>query len=273
MSKDIKIVSVIGVGYLGKQIAEQTALKSYTVRLYDTNKEDLEKFSRKLERRKRVKNISGEITSHSNIQDAVKDTDLIIEAVPEKLELKREIFKLIDKIAPPHAIIATNSSSIPVSNLEDAVERKDKVLNIHFYNVITMPMADIQRGTKTSDDTFEKGKNWVESIEITPLIVKKECYGFVFNRVWRAIKKECLKIWAGGYADLEEVDKAWRIFTGMSIGPFQFMDQIGLDVVYDIEMSYYKNSQNPDDIPPEALKKLVDVGQLGRKSGKGFYNY
>jgi 3-hydroxybutyryl-CoA dehydrogenase len=91
--------------------------------------------------------------------------------------------------------------------------------------------------------------------------------------VWRAIKKECLKIWAGGYADLEEVDKAWRIFTGMAIGPFQFMDQVGLDVVYDIEMSYYKNSQNPDDIPPQALKNLVDKGFLGRKTGKGFYEY
>jgi len=136
-----------------------------------------------------------------------------------------------------------------------------------------MPMADIMRGTKTSDETFEKGKKWVESIEITPLIVKKECYGFVFNRVWRAIKKECLKIWAGGYADLEEVDKAWRIFTGMGIGPFQFMDQIGLDVIYHIEMSYYKNSGLEEDKPPQALKDLVDNGNLGQKSGKGFYTY
>ena len=270
MSKDIKIVSIIGVGYLGKQIAEKTAMKEYSIRLYDTNLEDLEKFSTELKKRKKT---PGEITSHETIKDAVNDADLIIEAVPEILELKREIFKIIDGVAQPNAIIATNSSSIPVSKLEDEVDRKDKLLNIHFYDLFAMPMADIMRGTKTSDETFEKGKKWVESIDITPLIVKKECYGFVFNRVWRAIKKECLKIWAGGYADLEEVDKAWRIFQGMGVAPFEFMDKIGLDVIYDIEMSYYKNSGLDDDKPPQALKDLVDNGNLGQKTKKGFYTY
>ena len=270
MSEDIKVVSVIGVGYLGKQIAEKTALKEYTIRLYDTNSEDLANFTRKLKRRKKT---PGEVTSHESVQEAVKDADLIIEAVPELLNLKQETFKIIDVAAKPDAIIATNSSSIPVSKLEDSVKRKDKVLNIHFYNVTTMPMADIMRGTKSSDETFDKGKKWVESIDITPLIVKKECFGFVYNRLWRAIKKECLKIWAGGFADLEDVDKAWKIATGMGLGPFQLMDHVGLDVIYDIEMSYYKNSGLEDDKPPQALKDLVDNGNLGRKSGKGFYTY
>ncbi|MHA1455732.1 MAG: 3-hydroxyacyl-CoA dehydrogenase family protein [Promethearchaeota archaeon] len=134
-------------------------------------------------------------------------------------------------------------------------------------------MADIARGTKTSDDTFNKGKEWLESIDITPLVLKKECLGFVFNRVWRAVKKECLKIWDGGYADLEEVDKAWKVFTKMEIGPFEFMDIIGLDVVYDIEMMYYKESGDPDDKPPQILKDKVNKGELGEKTGKGFYDY
>jgi len=270
MSEDIKVVSIIGVGYLGKQIAEKTSLKNYTLRLYDTNVEELKKFSEELRRKKKTE---GEVTSHDSIEDAIRDADLIIEAAPEKLELKKELFKIIAKAAQPNAIIATNSSSIPVSKLEDVVDQKDKLLNIHFYDLFVMPMADIMRGTQTTDETFERGKKWVESIDITPLIVKKECYGFVFNRVWRAIKKEVLKIWAGGYADLEDVDKAWRIFIGAGVAPFEMMDKVGLDVIYDIEMSYYKKSGWDDDIPPQALKDLVDAGNLGIKSGKGFYTY
>ncbi|MFX1489282.1 MAG: 3-hydroxyacyl-CoA dehydrogenase family protein, partial [Promethearchaeota archaeon] len=153
----------------------------------------------------------------------------------------------------------------------------DKVLNIHFYDLFKMPIADIMRGTQTSEETFKQGKSWLESIEITPLEVKKECYGFVMNRIWRAIKKDCLKIWAGGHADIETVDKAWKIFCQYFIetnyGPFNFMDRIGLDVVFDIEMSYFKNSGFPDDKPPNELKEMVERGELGVKTGKGFYNY
>ncbi|UCC19053.1 MAG: hypothetical protein JSV62_13240, partial [Promethearchaeota archaeon] len=236
--------------------------------------EGLDQFIRNL---KENENIKGEITLHNSLSEAVKNTDLVIEAIPEKIELKRDIFSQIDKAAPPHTIIATNSSSIPISKLEDVVERKDKVMNIHFYNLFTMPLADIMKGTQTSDDTFQIGKNWVESIDVTPLEVKKECYGFVLNRIWRAIKKDCLKIWAEGYADLETVDKAWPIFCQYFItndyGPFKFMDRIGLDVIYDIEMSYFRNSGLQDDEPPNKLKQMVDKGDLGVKTGKGFYNY
>ncbi len=277
ISEEISIISVIGAGYMGRQIIEKSALYGYNINVFDENLEGLKEFLGDLKKKTEEKNIKVDINLFTNISEAVKNSDLIIEAIPEKLELKKVIFSQIDKLAPPNAIIATNSSSIPISKLEDAVERKDKVLNIHFYNLFTMPMADIMRGTQTSNETFQKGKNWLESIEIVPLEVKKECYGFVFNRIWRAIKKECLKIWAGGHADVETVDKAWQIFCQYFLknkyGPFQFMDRIGLDVVYDIEMSYFKNTGLPDDKPPDLLKDAVERGELGVKTGKGFYNY
>lgn len=273
MTDRINNISVIGIGNLGKQIAEWSALYNYNVNIFDINPTGLNGFIEDVLKRVKEKGATGGIYLHSTLNKAVMNTDLIIESVPEKLELKKEIFSKIDKAAPSHAIIATNSSSIPVSKIESAVERKDKVLNIHFYKLPDIPMADIVRGTNTSDETFENGKKWLESIKVTPLVLKKECLGFVFNRVWRAIKKECLKIWAGGYADKEDVDKAWKIFTGASRGPFEFMDIIGLDVVYDIEMMYFTESGDPNDKPPQMLKDMVERGDLGVKTGKGFYQY
>lgn len=273
MTEKIINVSIIGVGNLGKQIAERAALYDYQVSIFDINPLGLQEFIYDAHKKIQNKGSSGNIYFKESLDEAVREADLIIEAVPEKLELKKTVFKQIDKSSPPHAIIATNSSSIPVSKLESAVKRKDKVLNIHFYKLPVFPMADIARGTKTSDQTFELGKDWIEDIDITPLVLKKQCLGFVFNRIWRAIKKECLKIWAGGYADIETVDKAWEIFTRSPIPPYKFMDIIGLDVVYDIEMMYYNESKDPTDKPPKKFKEMVKRGELGVKSGKGFYEY
>ncbi|MBD3254619.1 MAG: hypothetical protein GF383_05975 [Candidatus Lokiarchaeota archaeon] len=273
MSKEIKTVAVIGAGYMGNQIAREAALHNYNVRIYDPGFPGYDRLVRSIARKAKRKNPSVEVIKCNSIKELVKNADLIVEAAPEQLDLKKEIFSEVHESAPPHAIIATNSSSIPTSKIEDAVKRKKQVLNIHFYNLTTIPMADLMRGTETSDEIFEKAREWVKSIEIEPLIVKKECFGFVFNRIWRAVKKDCLKIWAGGHADVEEVDKAWRTFTGMGLGPFQMMDVVGLDVVYDIEMSYYKQSGNPDDIPPDALKEKVEKGELGLKAQEGFYSY
>jgi len=274
---DINNVSVIGAGFTGKQIAAISALHNYNVSIFDINLEILEEAKKYingvLTRNKKIELINN-IYYYNKIEDAVKDADLVIEAIPEHLDLKKKIFSQIEKYAPRHVIIATNSSSIPVSKIEDAVDRKDKVLNIHFYPPIpTRPMADIMRGTKTSDETFNSGKKWVESIGCHPIILKKESHGFVFNRMWHAARREALKLWAGGYADIETIDLAWKTFTGMKMGPFVLMDGIGLDTVYAVQMSYFYESGDPRDKPPDALKEMVEKGDLGMKSGKGFYKW
>ena len=275
---EISNITIVGAGFTGAQIASRAILYGFKVKVYDISEESLLKTEKEISGLLKRRNLYDEkskfISYNNDLLKALENADLIIEAVPEKLELKREIFSRIDELAPPHAIIGTNSSSFPVSKMESAVKRKDKLLNLHIYPpIVKTPMIDIMRGSETSDETFETGKKWIESIECYPLIVKKECLGFVFNRVWHAIKKECLKIWAGGYADMETVDKAWQIYTGMVMGPFQLMDGVGLDVILDVENSYYHESGNELDKPPEELEKLVEHGDLGLKSGKGFYTY
>lgn len=273
----VKRIAIIGAGSMGKRIAIKVTEYNYNVNLYDIDYDSLQEFVKSWRKQIKEKASSGEIYYYKSITETVADTDLIIEAIPENLDLKLEIFNKIDKVAPPHAIIATNSSSYPVSMLEGAVKRKDKVLNIHFYiaagEYALTKMADIMKGTMTSNETFEIGKNLIKSIEFTPLLVKKESYGFVYNRIWRAIKKECLKVWAEGYADFKDIDAAWKITTNMSDGPFKIMDKIGLDVVYDIEMSYFQHSGKLDDKPPQALKDMIDKGLLGLKTKEGFYKY
>ncbi len=270
-------ITIIGAGFTGKQIAARCALYNYNVHLYDINPQALrsaEKFLSKTFRPKSKRDKYENLNLTDDLKRATESADLVIEAVPESIPLKKKVFAQIDERSPPHTIIGTNSSSFPVSKLEDAVERKDKVLNLHFYPPIPLrPMVDIMRGTKTSDETFQKGIEWIKSIECTPLIVKKEIMGFVFNRVWRAVKREAIHMWAGGYVDFETIDTAWKIFTKMNMGPFELMDAIGLDVVYNVEMSYYKESGNPEDKPPEKLKEKIERGELGLKTGKGFYKW
>jgi len=277
MAKEIKNIGIVGAGFTGKQIAAQTALNNFIVKVYDMDPKVIEgakKYITGVLKRKHQFDAVKNVSYYSDLNEALEDVDLVIEAVPENLELKREVFSQIDNSAPAHAIIGTNSSSYPVSKIESAVKRKDKILNLHFYPPIPKrPMVDIMAGSETSEETFEMGKKWIEDIKCEALVVNKECLGFVFNRIWHAVKKECLKIWDGGYADIETVDTAWKIFTGMKMGPFTTMDGVGLDVIYAVEKSYYNESGDPSDKPPDALKEMVENGNLGLKTGKGFYTW
>ena len=134
-------------------------------------------------------------------------------------------------------------------------------------------MVELMRGTATSDETMERARRFVRSIDMVPLIVHGQSTGFIFNRIWRAIKKECLRVVDSGVASHEDVDRAWMISAGMPIGPFGRMDVIGLDVVRDIELVYYDESGDPSDAPPRVLLEKIEQGELGVKTGVGFYTY
>jgi 3-hydroxybutyryl-CoA dehydrogenase len=286
MTLKIQKVAVIGTGTLGTQIAVHSAYHGYDVSAHDANPKSLEKVLRMIKVRiansnrkpaiplKEIQRQAKKIRIWTTIEGAVREADLVVEAIPEDLMLKRRIFKKIDLYAPPKAILATNSSSIPVSRIESATRRPERCLNLHFYSLdLGRNITDVMGGTKTTRQVLETGKEWVRSIGCVPLTVNRELLGFCFNRVWRAVKRETLHMWAGGYVDFKDIDRGWMIWTGMSQGPFGIMDAVGLDVVYGIEMVYYNESKDRRDYPPAALKKMIERNHLGVKTGKGFYTY
>jgi len=286
MEGEIRRVAVVGTGTLGTQIAVLAACFGYDVSAYDPDKESFQRGLRNLKavmktsRRQAIVPLEawekGAERVHicKAMEEALHDAQIVIEAVPEDLELKRKVFEMLDALAPRAAILATNSSSTPVSRIESATRRPEKCLNLHFYYpAMGINMVDIMGGTRTTVETIEVGQAWVHSIGCVPLTVKKEILGFCYNRVWRAIKRESLYLWAEGFVDFRDIDRGWMIFTGMSQGPFGLMDAVGLDVVYNIEMMYYNESKDPQDHPPEALKAMVDRKELGTRTGKGFYSY
>jgi len=288
MAKPFKQIAIVGTGTLGVQIGLMAANAGYRVNVFDQQPEAFDKMFQKLQTDLQAKQVDPFIAfdrweacrqliqQFHKLEAAVKTAELVIEAVPENLALKQEVFQRLGQLAPPDAILATNSSSIPISHLEQSSGRPERCLNLHFYMPLHgMNMADVMGGSRTLPAVMEKGIRWVRSLGCIPLTVKKELLGFCFNRVWRAVKREVLYMWAHDFVDFRDVDRAWMKFSGREDrpGPFGLMDNVGLDVIYDIEMVYYRNSKDPKDHPPEALKQKVAGGELGVKTGRGFYSY
>ena len=284
--KQIESVCLCGAGFLGWQISLQCASHGIPVRLFDISEEALERASEHIRHELKTWTTEDKITPeeveatlsrvsfHDDLAEAVEGVDLVIEAVPERLELKREVFAQLDSVCDDANILATNSSSIRVSKIEDATGRLDRVLNTHFYNTPwRRSIVELMRGTGTSDETLERVRGFMVSIGITPLMVLRESTGFIFNRVWRAIKRECLHLVDQGVASFQDVDRAWMTLYETPYGPFGMMDRVGLDVVRDIEMVYYEESGADRDAPPGMLLEMIERGELGVETGKGFYTY
>ena len=287
MNKKIEKVAIVGGGFMGIQIAIVAAkFAKNSVNIYDVTPEAFER-ARKIEEallcsqadtgkisELEKAEVKGRIAFLSDLPAALAGAELVIEAVPEVLETKRKVFAELDRLAPPDAILATNSSTMPVSRMEDATRRPEKVVNIHFYPPIEQKnIADLMGGTRTSPEVLEIAEGWVRRLKCLPLKVRKELLGFCFNRVWHAARLEALKMWAGASVDFMDIDRAWMIFTGMPLGPFSMMDGIGLDVVLQVHRFYYEEYKDPFYKPPEELEKMVERGELGMKTGKGFYSY
>ena len=285
--REIKRLAVIGAGTMGRQIALQCARHGFPVALYDLTAgvlTEAEEWQRGIVEEwveagalsaAEASRIFQKIRYQRQLEEALLDADLAIEAAPERIALKREVFAQLDRLLPADAIIATNSSSIRVSALEAATERPERVANLHFYlPVWDSPMVEVGGGSCTLPEVLEALAAFARAICILPLRVQKESTGFVFNRVWRAVKKEVMRVADSGVASIEDIDRAWMIKFGREKPPpFAQMDRIGLDVIRDIELRYAAESGDRDDLPKPILTERVERGELGVKSGRGFYEY
>lgn len=282
----INKICVVGAGQMGHQIAMLCALGGYQTALQDLKEEALSKAESGLEmlmgqwvRKEKITEQQkaeafGRLSFTADLEKAASDADYVIEAAVEKLEVKREIFKQLDAIAPKHAILASNSSTIVNSSIAEATDRPEKVCNMHFFfPPLVMDCVEVVMSEKTSEETAQTAMAVCEKIGRTGVLLRKEISGFVANRILGALQKEAMHLYEEGIADFKEIDLVIKKALRHPIGPFELMDLSGIDVAYYVMEQQYAESGNPEDKPPAFIEEKVRAGELGRKTGKGFYDY
>lgn len=278
-------ITIVGSGTQGSMLAFRSAVYGRNVCLYDLSADStrlaMHKIKGWLEEYAAEGKITADfaekafrsITAAPDLETALKDADLVIENVPEILELKQKVWAEIDDAAPEKALLTTNSSSLKSSDIGAHVKRRDKTFNVNFMTPTRDDLVEVMWNADTSEETKAAAIGFLKAQGNVPIITAKEIKGFSLNRVWRAIKKECLKLWANGYITPEDFDRAWILEWGTPYGPFALMDKVGLDIVKQIELTYYAESGDPEDLPPAKLDEMIAKGHLGVKTGKGFYEY
>jgi 3-hydroxybutyryl-CoA dehydrogenase len=215
--------------------------------------------------------VSGEVSATADLAEAVHNAWLVIEAIPERLDLKRQVFGQLDELSPHDAILASNSSSYASRMFVDKVDHPERVLNIHFYMPPKQNAVDVMSCGKTDRDVIDFVIATLPQFGLYPFEARRESTGFIFNRVWAAVKRESLEVVAEGVSTPQEVDQMFQLNTG-SAGPFRMMDQVGLDVALDIEEHYCAEHPEYPEGPRRLLRSYVKRGRLGVKSGTGFYD-
>ena len=283
---EIKKVAMVGGGAMGNQIAMQVAISGYDVACWSRSAGTLEKaesfskgwFAKSVAKGKFTEEDAAKIQERlsftTDLAEAVKDVDLVIEAVVDVLAVKRDVLAQMDALTPDRTIFASNSSYIVSSKFADVVKHPEKVLNLHFFNpALVMKLVEVVKGPHCSGETIETMIRFVESIGKVPAVVNKEIYGFIVNRIFSAITKEACYMYDQGVASFEDIDKAVKYGLSHPMGPFELLDLTGIDLEYDVLTEKYRSTGELADKPSPAIVERHARGEYGRKTKKGFYKY
>jgi 3-hydroxybutyryl-CoA dehydrogenase len=281
----IQKIAVIGAGAMGTGIAQISAQSGYEVILYDIaepmlqkSKANIEKGIAKLVQKGKMSAETGDEViarlSFTTVLETVKDVDLIIEAVIENLKVKQDVFKNLSALCDAHTIFATNTSTMSITKIAAVTDRGNQFAGLHFFNPATiMRLVEIIRGYYTDDATVEALQTYVASLGKESIEVKKDSPGFVVNRLMLPQFREAYLVYDEGIASLEDIDKALKLGLNHPMGPFELMDYTGLDIAFDSFEYLYSEFALPNWAPPTALRRMINANRLGKKTGKGWYDY
>ncbi|MBN1653165.1 MAG: 3-hydroxyacyl-CoA dehydrogenase family protein [Deltaproteobacteria bacterium] len=283
---DIKNICVVGAGNMGHQISTLAAILGYKTTCTDIIDEVLKKAETFVNKYLPGRVEKGKLTKEQadrarqnirftkDLKDAAKDADFVIEAVLEVVDIKRKLFADLDKMAPSHAILATNSSAIVSSLIADATKRPEKVINMHFFNpALVMKLVEVVKGPHVSDETAEITYQLAERLDKVPVRIHKEVDGFLLNRIFKAIAREAHWLLEMGIASYEDIDKACVYGAGHPMGPFRLNDLTGIDLSYTMSMEEFKKTGDRSALPIPSLVERYFRGEYGEKTGKGWYDY
>lgn len=282
---EIRNVAVIGGGLMGRQIALNAAIYGYNVKLTDSFDQVrtavrewadgylVGRIAKGRMTQEKVDATQANFHIVEDIRSAVCDADLVIEAVVEKADVKNTVFREVAQYAPAEAIMATNSSRMPSSTFIESVRDPSKLANMHYNNpALVMKLVEVQIHESTSEDTAQTLMDFCVNNGKTPVLIRKEIEGMIISRMVRAINREAMFLVEGGYATVEDIDKACKNGLGHPMGPFRLMDLTGIDLTYTILSKRYED-EGEKPIGYDLTKSYVDKGWYGRKSGRGFYKY
>ncbi len=285
-ANEIRKLCVVGAGAMGHQIAVCAALAGYDTACCDVSREALNKAGEFADTYLEGRTAKGKLSEEEakgarsrlffteRMEQAAGDADFVIEAATERIALKRKLFSELDRIAPPHTVLATNSSFLVSSKVADATSRPDKVCNMHFFNpALVMKLVEVVKGPHTSMETAEAAMALAQQMGKQAVMLQKEVYGFLVNRILNAINREAFFLADMGVAAPEEIDLAVEAGLNHPMGPFRLMDLTGIDMNYYQRLERYQETQDPSEIPWPLLTEKWAKGEWGKKTGKGFYDY